>query len=336
MIMKENYFRYSLIILIIVLGWLVISGLWMFVNGLLGAFTVYVLVRGQMNYLTEKRKMKSLFAAVLILLEVIACVFAPLYLVIWILVGRIQEINLDISQLIATIKHFISLIQERTGYDILSIGNIETATAYLTKSIQFIIGQISGLVVTTVVMLFLLYFMLISRKSIESYVRALLPFGEENKHKVTNEINNMVRSNAIGIPLLALIQGLIAVIGYWVAGVPSAFLFGVLTAFATIVPLVGTGLVWVPLVVYMALTGNWVAAIGLAIYCGIILINVDNVIRFLLQKKMADTHPLVTVFGVILGLRLFGFWGVIFGPLLLSMFFLLVNIFKREYIDSDN
>ena len=70
--MKENYFRYSLIILIIILGWLVISGLWMFVNGLLGAFTVYVLVRGQMNYLTEKRKMKDVFAAILILLEIFA------------------------------------------------------------------------------------------------------------------------------------------------------------------------------------------------------------------------------------------------------------------------
>ena len=332
--MKEQYFRYSLIVLIFALGWLVVSGLWTFVNGLLGAFTIYVLVRGQMIYLTEKRKMKDLFAAILILLEVIACVFIPLYLLVWMLVGRIQDINLDISQLKDTVNHFILLVQEQTGYDLLSVNNVETATAYITKSLQFVIGQISGLVITTVVMLFLLYFMLISRKSIESYVLALLPFNEKNKHKVTAEIHSMVRSNAIGIPLLAIIQGIIAVIGYWAAGVPSYFMFGVLTAFATIIPLVGTGLVWVPLVVYLALTGNWIAAIGLAAYCGIILINVDNVIRFLLQKKLADTHPLITVFGVVLGLGLFGFWGIIFGPLLLSMFFLLVNIFKREYIDN--
>ena len=332
--MKEQYFRYSLIVLIFALGWLVVSGLWTFVNGLLGAFTIYVLVRGQMIYLTEKRKMKDLFAAILILLEVIACVFIPLYLLVWMLVGRIQDINLDISQLKDTVNHFILLVQEQTGYDLLSVNNVETATAYITKSLQFVIGQISGLVITTVVMLFLLYFMLISRKSIESYVLALLPFNEKNKHKVTAEIHSMVRSNAIGIPLLAIIQGIIAVIGYWAAGVPSYFMFGVLTAFATIIPLVGTGLVWVPLVVYLALTGNWIAAIGLAAYCGIILINIDNVIRFVLQKKLADTHPLITVFGVVLGLGLFGFWGVIFGPLLLSMFFLLVNIFKREYIDN--
>jgi predicted PurR-regulated permease PerM len=117
--------------------------------------------------------------------------------------------------------------------------------------------------------------------------------------------------------------------------VPSPVLFGALTAFAGLIPIIGTGIVWAPLVVYLALTGNWIAAIGLAAYCGLILINIDNVIRFLLQKKLADIHPLITIFGVILGLKLFGFWGIIFGPLLLSMFFLLVSIFKKEYLDHE-
>ena len=332
--MKEKYFRYSLVALILFLGWLIMNGLWSFVNGLLGAFTLYVIVRGQMNYLTEKRKMKNMLAAMLILLEVFTCVFVPLYFLIWTLVGRIQEINVDITQLTITVNHFISLVQEKTGYDVLSMSNIGTATSYLTKGVHIIIGQVSGFIVTTFVIIFLLYFMLISRKSIERYVFSMLPFSDNNKHAVMDEVRSMVRSNAMGIPLLAIIQGIIAAIGYWVAGVPSPFLFGVITAFATIVPLVGTGLVWFPLVVYLALTGNWVAAIGLAVYCGLILINVDNVIRFILQKKLADTHPLITVFGVILGLKIFGFWGVIFGPLLLSMFFLLVNIFKREYLDD--
>lgn len=332
--MKEKYFRYSLIVLIIFFGWLVISGLWSFVNGVLGAFTLYILVRGQMMHLTEKRKMKNVTAAILILLEVFACVLVPIYFLVWLLIGRIQDINVDISQLVTTVQHFIALIQEKTGYDVLSISNIETATGYATKALQFIIGQVSGLVITTVVMVFLLYFMLISRKSMESYAYSLLPFNENNKHAVMGEIHNMVRSNAIGIPLLAVIQGSIAIIGYWAAGVPSPFLFGVVTAFATIVPILGTGLVWAPLVVYLALTGNWVAAIGLAVYCIVILINVDNVIRFVLQKKLADTHPLITVFGVILGLNIFGFWGVIFGPLLMSMFFLLISIFKKEYLDN--
>jgi len=66
----------------------------------------------------------------------------------------------------------------------------------------------------------------------------------------------------------------------------------------------------------------------------LLLTNADNVVRFFLQKKMANTHPLITVFGVIIGLSLFGFWGIIFGPLFLSLFFLCVDIFKQEYLDG--
>ncbi|MDR0836464.1 MAG: AI-2E family transporter, partial [Tannerella sp.] len=100
--MREKYFRYSLIALIVIFGWMIFSGLWSFVNGLLGAFTVYILVRNQMIYLSEKRKMNKVVAAILILLEVMTCLFVPIYLIVWILIGRIQGINIDISELIAT------------------------------------------------------------------------------------------------------------------------------------------------------------------------------------------------------------------------------------------
>ncbi|MDR1813598.1 MAG: AI-2E family transporter [Tannerella sp.] len=328
--MKEKYFKYVLLSLVIVLGWVIISGLWPFVNGLLGAFTLYVLVRGQMKTLTEKRKMNKTSAALLIITEVIVIVFLPLYLVVWALVHKIQLINFDISQLVATVEHFISLIQDKTGYDILSVGNLETAAGYLSKGVQVIISQIGGIVVTTIVTAFLLFFMLRDREKLEEYIYKTLPFSELNKVKIRSEIYNMVRSNAIGIPLLAIIQGVIAVIGYLIAGVPSAMLFGVATAFATLIPVVGTGIVWLPLCIYLAMTGHWVSAIILAAWCALLLVNVDNLARLLIQRKLSDTHPLITVFGVILGLKLFGFWGIIFGPLLISLFFLLLNIFYKE------
>ena len=123
----------------------------------------------------------------------------------------------------------------------------------------------------------------------------------------------------------------IALIGYWIFNVPSPFLFGFLTCFATIIPVVGTALVWFPLALYMALTGDWVNALGLTAYALIVVTNVDNLIRFVLQKKMADTHPLITIFGVIIGLSLFGFMGIIFGPLLISIFIL---CFKEKYLEN--
>ncbi|MDR1406862.1 MAG: AI-2E family transporter [Tannerella sp.] len=333
---KEHYWKYSLIALILLLGGLVVAKLWTFVNGLLGAFTIFVIVRRQMIYFTEKLRMKRQIAASLVLVEVAACILVPIYFLVWILLGKVQGINIDISALAQTVQHFDLLVREKLGYTLFNTENISAVTGYLSKGVQLVISQLSGLVVTTVTLLFLLYFMLVDHRRIEGYIYDLLPFNDTNRRNVANEIYRLVRSNAIGIPLLAVIQGMVAYIGYVIFGVPSAFLLAILTCIASIIPLVGTGLVWVPVVVYMALTGNWTGAIGLTAYSCIILINIDNFIRFVLQKKLADTHPLITVFGVIFGLAVFGFWGIIFGPLLLSLLFLLISILKREYLEESN
>lgn len=99
-------------------------------------------------------------------------------------------------------------------------------------------------------------------------------------------------------------------------------------------PLVGTMIVWVPLVVSMYSTGGTWAATGLLIYSVVVTGNVDYITRMGLLKKMGDVHPMVTVLGVIVGLGLFGFVGLIFGPLLISYFIILIKIYLNEFTDS--
>ena len=150
---------------------------------------------------------------------------------------------------------------------------------------------------------------------------------------VLREIHRIVRSNAIVIPLLAVGQGFVAWVGYVIFGVHGTLLWGVLTSFATVIPIVGTALVWVPLALYTGLAGHWGQAVGLLLYGVLVVTQVDNILRMVLQKKLDNTHPLVTIFGVIIGLSLFGFMGVIFGPLLLAMLVFCVDLFKRKYLD---
>ena len=183
-------------------------------------------------------------------------------------------------------------------------------------------------------MIFVLYFMLTGGRKMEAYISSILPFNEINAQNVIHEINMIVRSNAIGIPLLAVIQGGVAMLGYLIFGAPNIWLLGLLTCFTTVIPMVGTALVWIPVAAYFALNANWFSAIGMLLFGGLIISQLDNLIRFILQKKMADIHPLITIFGVVIGLPLFGFMGIIFGPLLLSLFFLFVDMFKKEYLDT--
>lgn len=332
MSVKEQYRKYSLITIILGLGLLLFLKMTPFMGGILGACTIYIMVRDQMLYLTQKKKIRKSVTAIILLIEAILCFLVPLSLAVWLLISKLQTVNVDTATFVDTITNLADWIHRKTEYDLLSKENISSIASILPGIGQFLMGGISSFAVNLFVLVFVLYFMLIGGTKMEQYIYELLPFSDSNKKHVMNEINMIVRANAIGIPLLAIIQGAIATLGYYLFDAPSALLFGFLTCFATVIPIVGTTLVWFPLAAYMAISGDWPHAIGLLLYCGLIVTNIDNLIRFILQKKMADTHPLITIFGVVIGVSLFGFMGVIFGPLLISIFILCVNIFKEQYL----
>ena len=333
---KEQYWKYSLIVIILFMGVIIFRQITPFLGGLLGALTIYILVRGQMNHLVEKRKLKRSISALLITAETIFVFLIPLGLTVWMVANKLQDINLDPQTYIAPIQQVAEFIKEKTGYDVLGKDTLSFIVSILPRIGQIIMESISSLAINLFVMIFVLYFMLIGGKKMEAYVNDILPFNETNTQEVIHEIYMIVRSNAIGIPLLAIIQGGVAMIGYLLFGAPNILMLGFLTCFATIIPMVGTALVWFPVAAYLAISGDWFNAIGLFGYGAIVVSQSDNLIRFILQKKMADTHPLITIFGVVIGLPIFGFMGVIFGPLLLSLFFLFVDMFKKEYLDLRN
>ena len=330
---REKYWHYSLFVLIVGLGVTIFVELTPFLGGLLGAVTIYVLLRRQMWFLSERRRWRRSLAAALLLGEAVLFFLIPICLIVWMVVDRIQGVTLDPDSILTPVKHVAGLIREKTGYDALQEGNVRSLMAFIPRMGQWIVGGLFDFAVNVVVLLFVLYFMLIGGLRMETYCRELLPFNRRTARSAMREIHMIVRSNAIVIPLLAVSQGIVAYVGYLVFGVSSPLFWGVLTSFSTILPIVGTALVWLPLALYMGLDGNWGAGIGLAMYGGLVVTQIDNLVRMVMQKKMADTHPLVTIFGVFIGLSLFGFMGVIFGPLMLAMFIFCVNIFKRTYLD---
>lgn len=332
MILKEQYWKYSLIVFIVGLGIILFRQITPFLGGLLGALTIYIMVRKQMAYLSSK--MSRSLSAFIIMSEAILLFLAPITLIVWMLVNKMQDINLDPQTLIAPIEELATAIKHQTGYDILGNDALTFLVSLLPRIGQFIMEGIGSLAINLFVLAFVLYFMLIGGKKMEAYINSILPFNETNTQEVIHKINMIIRSNAIGIPLLAVIQGGVALLGYFIFNVPNAWLVGLLTGFATVIPMIGTAVVWVPVAIYLALTGDWANGLGMALYGGLIVSQCDNLIRFVLQKKMANIHPLITVFGVVIGLKIFGFMGVIFGPLLLSLFLLFVDMFKKEYLDN--
>lgn len=305
-----------------------------FWGGFLGAATLYILLRNQMIYLTEKKRLKRGIMSVLLLLETLLFFLIPLGLLIWLLISKFDAFNLDPHSLLAPLQQVAEVIEQKTGYDILSKTNLNDLIGIIPKMGQLLIGSISSIVINMLVLLLVLYFMFIGGRRMENYIASVLPFNRKNKEDLLHEFYMVVKSNAIGVPLLAIVQGGAAMLGYYLFGVPEVLLWGVLSCFATIIPVIGVGLVWIPICLYLGVTGGWGYAIGLAAYSLVVVGNIDNLFRSLLQKKMSDTHPLITIFGVLIGLAAFGLMGVIFGPLLLAIFVLCVKIFRQEYLED--
>jgi predicted PurR-regulated permease PerM len=184
-------------------------------------------------------------------------------------------------------------------------------------------------------MLFVLYYMLYNGKEMEQYLSRIIPLKPDNINILASETKKMIKANALGIPIISIIQGLFAALGYFIFGVNEFAIWGFLTGIFAFFPVVGTMIVWVPLVIYMYVIGQDWQATGLLLYSLIVTGNVDYLARITLLKKIGDVHPVVTILGVIVGLGLFGFIGLIFGPLLISYVIVLFNIYMNEFVTTD-
>jgi len=176
--------------------------------------------------------------------------------------------------------------------------------------------------------------MLIHGKEMESYLARTIPLKKTNVNLLANETGRLVKASALGIPLISLIQGITAMIGYIVFGLQDYVLWGFLTGIFAFFPVVGTMIIWVPLVLYMYMGGDTWNATGLFFYSLIVTGNIDYISRITILKKLGQVHPVITVLGVIVGLGLFGFIGLVFGPLLVNYIVVVFKIYINEFIEN--
>ena len=197
---KEQYWRYSLIVIILLMGVVIFFQVTPFLGGVLGASTIYILLRKQAFYLTERRHFKRSIMAVCMLLETILIFLIPLALLVWLVVSQLQEVNLNPHSLLVPVEQVTAFIREKTGYDVLSSGNVQSMISILPKVGQAVMGGIGSFAVNVLVLLLVLYFMLTGGRRMEAYIGDILPFNKRNKKEVLHEFHMVVRSNAIGEP----------------------------------------------------------------------------------------------------------------------------------------
>ena len=319
-----------MLFLIVMMGMLIFNELAPYLSGVLGAITLYVLMRKWMDKLV-KRKWKPALAASLLMLVSFIGILLPMIGVIAMLGNKIGNAVKNSEKVFTALKSQISIWEEQFGYDLNSHIDVSAISTWLTENLQGFAGNTFNIFISIAIMYFMLYYMLTSHRLQKNSLLNYLPLSSENLNIISNEVSKMVRSNALGIPLVALAQGIIALIGFLIFGVEDPFFWFVIVAVGSMIPFVGTLVGILPVFIISLSTGQNFQAWGILLYGIIVVGSADNIIRLFVLKKLDNVHPLITLLGVIIGVPIFGFIGLIFGPLLISLFFIVLRIYYKEY-----
>jgi len=310
---------------------LIIVELNYFISSLLGAFTLYMLLRKPLHKLEAKgwnTTIATIFFIIIatLIIILIGGIFAgTIYL-------KMKDFQPQI--VIENIHHVREFILAKTGYNIMEKDVADETIQAVAQMLPGIFSVTGSIVTNALMMILVLFFMLQQSRAMEKGIEDHLPLSHNSIALLKHETQNVVISNAIGIPVIMTVHALVSTAGYWISGVGEPFVWGVITGLGGLIPVIGTGIIWIPMSIDLIITGEVWPGIFLLLYGIIVISSADNLVRMFFMKKYADVHPLITIFGVILGMNLFGFWGIIFGPLVISGFWVLLKIYKNEFLEN--
>jgi predicted PurR-regulated permease PerM len=319
-----------ILLLVLTLGGLILSKTFPYLSGVLGAITLFVIFKKSMAKMRARNWNPFLSSSIILVVSTILIIL-PVFTIVYLLTNKIEQAVENSAELAKAFKNQLKIVEDYLGYDLASQLDPNSVTDWVSKSLRNLASGTFDVFISLTIMYFLLYYMLLNYKKLRQTLEAYIPLGVDNFKRIGNEAYQKVKANAIGIPLVALFQGLIALIGFWIFGVPNPWFWFVITAVGSVLPFVGTAIGILPVSILLFAEGATASGIGILIYGFIVVGASDNLIRLYVLKKMADEHPLITLFGVIIGVPLFGFIGLIFGPLLISLFLLIMKIYKEEY-----
>jgi len=270
----------------------------------------------------------TLFGAVVVILPII--LFAGL------VINEAQQVTSSVLQ--SPVLERLSTIQVRgipIGPRLAEIGG--SVVSWLAGNAVGVVGTATRLALNLTIAFFGLYYVLkVPGEDPWLNARPYVPFSEENTDKLGKRFKDVTVSTVIGTGVVAMLQGVLLGSAFVVVGLPNALFWSVVTTALAILPVVGSGLVWGPAALILAIQGRPVAAVLLAIWGVAVVGSVDNFIRPIIYRRYAEVHPLITLIGAIAGVSHFGLLGLLIGPLALSYLFELIRMYREEYLEPES
>jgi len=242
-----------------------------------------------------------------------------------------QQVSFDVES-VPWLGEALAWVHQNTGLTILQLqgwlleGSKKILQTLMSSGGSVLMGAV-GTLVSLLLTLFVLFFVLRDGPALVRKLVPMLPIEETRRARLWQHLADVTRAVFMGIGVTAIAQGTLVGIGFWIAGLPSPLVFGVIAALVALIPMVGAALVWVPAVIVLAVRGDYGHAVFLAVWGSVVVGMADNVLRPLLISGRAEVPTLAVFIGVMGGLSAFGFIGLFIGPIVLG---LLVALFRLE------
>jgi len=206
-----------------------------------------------------------------------------------------------------------------------------TFVSWLSAQLITFVGRATFATLNVVIAFFGLYYMLRSADHMWPVARDYIPFSSRTADALRDRFVAVTEAMVLGIMLIAVVQGSLVGAGFAIVGLPDPLFWGTVTALASIVPVLGTSLVWLPAVLVLISQSRYGAAVTMLVIGAGVTSNIDNLIRPLVYRRVSNIHPMITLVGAFAGLRCFGLVGLLLGPLAIAYLFELLHFYRQEY-----
>ncbi|MCC6318460.1 MAG: AI-2E family transporter [Gemmatimonadaceae bacterium] len=318
-------------LLIVVLGIAIAIAISSFAVGLLGAAVLYVLCAPVHRWLLTKTGRPEL-AASLTLIFAVLVIAVPVMWIVALVADQAPEMirSAQGSDLFSRLGRLPRIGRVDIGAELAKASG--TFFTWLSQQAFDVVGGAARATLNLVISFFALYYMLVSADTSWRVFSSVLPFSEASAGELKDRFYSVTHATVLGTVLTSAVQGTLVGIGFLLAGIPNPMFWAVVTGFASILPVLGSALVWLPASVMLLLQQRYGSAAILIVIGAVIASNVDNVIRPLVYRRVSNIHPMVTLIGAFAGVKYFGLLGVLLGPLAIQYFFEFVRLYREEYI----
>ena len=305
-------------------------------------FMSYIVLAGILTYtlfpiyhfLSLRTRRPGLSAGLSIALALLVMILPTVYLVTELVdqVSGAYNTPLLTDSLYQVADYLNSLTNGRVDFEDMLKSALDQVRQSIVGLAPNILGSISEMLLGLFIMFFVMFYGFREGRGFMTYLKALLPLEQSLKDSLFSELRKITQAVLYGQVLTAVIQGGLGGLGLLVVGVPNALFWSAIMMIMAFIPVLGTPIIWVPAGVGLLMDGAVTRGVLLLVYGATIVMNIDNFLRPKLVSDRSNIHPVLILIGVLGGLRVFGFIGMLVGPLILAILVALIKFYEQNYL----